>query len=54
MFNSHTSETSLLYLQGHQSSEVEADFSFFCWMDTGISGGSKNVEALVSDLIDHF
>ena len=53
VLNSHTSESSLLHLKGHQSSQVETNLSFLGWMNTWVSSGSENVEALVSDLKDH-
>ena len=53
VLNSHTCESRLLHLQCHQPGQVKTDLSFLGWVNTWVSCSGPNVEALVSDLINH-
>ena len=53
VLQSHTGESSLLDLKGDASGQVEVDLSLLGWMDSWVHGGSEDIEASVSDFINH-
>ena len=53
MFNSHAGKSSLLDLKSNAGSQIHGYLGFLGWMNSDIHGSGENVEALVSDFIDH-
>lgn len=53
MLDSHTREPRLLDLEGDQSSQVHVNLSFLGGVHTGVGCCGEDVEALITDLVDH-
>ena len=53
VLNSHARESGLLHLKGNSSGHVDVDLSLLRGMNTRVGGGGEDVEAFVSDFIDH-
>ncbi len=53
VLDSHASESGLLDLEGDAPGEVHVDLSLLGGVDAGVSSGSEDVEALVSNLVHH-
>ena len=54
MFNTHTSESSLLHLESYKLCEIEANLSLLRGVDTWVRGCGPDVEALITDLVYHY
>ena len=53
MLESHAGESSLLNLKGDDSGQVEMDLSLLFTMHSWVRGGGEDIEACVSDFINH-
>ena len=53
MEDSHSTESSWMYLDCDVSGQVSLDFGLLGWVNTWVKGSCSIVKAFVSDFIDH-